>query len=141
MCNRQRIFVANFHSQGIFTARTIFFCNFTRKTIRIRQRIPSQRSIRTFLFEIWWLKFASEFSGRVSEFAFAFAAVSLRPPTVHSGVQSFPVFFLTFFRAPKKKGFSFFSCGATPSRTVPKTQPLEVAYSLHDRKVGQNNTH
>ena len=28
-------------------------------------RIPSQRSIRSFLFEIWWPKFASELPGRV----------------------------------------------------------------------------
>ena len=34
----------------------------------------------------------------------------------------------------KKKGFSFFSCGATPSGTVPKTQPLEVAFSLQERE-------
>ena len=42
---------------------------------------------------------------------------------------------LTFSRAPekKKKGFSFLSCGATPSRTVPKTQPLQVAFSLLER--------
>ena len=36
---------------------------------------------------------------------------------------------LTFFRAPQeetKKDFSLFSCGATPSRTVPKTQPLQL---------------
>ena len=33
----------------------------------------------SFLLEIWWLKFASEFSGR-SKIAFAFATVSLRPP-------------------------------------------------------------
>ena len=39
---------------------------------------------------------------------------------------------LTFFRA-RKKGFSFFPCGSTPSRTVPKTQPLEVAFSLLER--------
>ena len=37
------------------------------------------------------------------------------------------------FFARQKKGFSFFSCGATPSRTVPKTQPLEVAFSLLER--------
>ena len=41
--------------------------------------------------------------------------------------------FLTFFHAPEKKKFSFFSCGATPSRTVPKTQPLEVDFSLRER--------
>ena len=29
-------------------------------------------------------------------------------------------FSLTFFRAPEEKDFPFFSCGATPSRTVPK---------------------
>ena len=33
-------------------------------------------------------------------------------------------------REEKKKGFSLFSCGATPSRTVPETQPLQVAFSL-----------
>ena len=40
---------------------------------------------------------------------------------------------LTFFRAPEKKDFPFFSCGATPPRTVPKTQPLQVAFSLRER--------
>ena len=40
-------------------------CNFIRKTIRIRWRIPSQRLIRNFLFKIWSLKFASEFSARI----------------------------------------------------------------------------
>ena len=38
-----------------------------------------------------------------------------------------------FSRARKKKGFSFFSCVATPSRTVPKTQPLRIAFSLRER--------
>ena len=37
------------------------------------------------------------------------------------------------FSRARKKGFSFFSCGATPSRTVPKTQPLQVAFSLLER--------
>ena len=37
------------------------------------------------------------------------------------------------FSRARKKGFSFFSCGATSSRTVPKTQPLEVAFSLRER--------
>ena len=37
------------------------------------------------------------------------------------------------FSRARKKGFSFFSCGATPSRAVPKTQPLEVAFSLLER--------
>ena len=41
--------------------------------------------------------------------------------------------FLTFFLRTRKKGFSFFSCGATPSRTAPKTQPLQVAFSLRER--------
>ena len=40
---------------------------------------------------------------------------------------------LTFFRAPEKKDFSFFSCGVTPSRTGPKTQPLQVAFALRER--------
>ena len=41
---------------------------------------------------------------------------------------------LPFFCAPeKKKDFPFFACGATPSRTVNKTQPLEVAFSLQER--------
>ena len=35
-----------------------------------------------------------------------------------------------FFARQKK---FFFSCGATPSRTVPKTQPLQVAFSLRER--------
>ena len=70
-------FVASTHSQGISAARTKLG-NFIRKTILIRQRIPSQRLIRSILFEIWYRKFASEFPG-ASEFAFAFAAVSLRP--------------------------------------------------------------
>ena len=37
------------------------------------------------------------------------------------------------FFARQKKGFSFFSCGATPSRTVAKTQPLKVDFSLQER--------
>ena len=37
------------------------------------------------------------------------------------------------FSRAGKKGFSFFSCGATSSRTVPKTQPLQVAFSLRER--------
>ena len=37
------------------------------------------------------------------------------------------------FSRARKKGFSFFSCGATPSGTVPKTQPLQVAFSLPER--------
>ena len=43
-----------------------------------------------------------------------------------------PLLFSPFF-AHQKKGFSFFSCGATSSRTVPKTQPLQVAFSLRER--------
>ena len=38
-----------------------------------------------------------------------------------------------FFARQKKKGFSFFPCGATSSRTVPNTQPLQVAFSLRER--------
>ena len=37
------------------------------------------------------------------------------------------------FSRARKKGFSFFSFGATPSRTIPKTQPLQVAFSLWER--------
>ena len=37
------------------------------------------------------------------------------------------------FSRARKKGFSFFSCGVTPSRTVNKTQPLEVAFPLRER--------
>ena len=33
----------------------------------------------------------------------------------------------------QKKRIFLFSCGATPSRTVPKTQPLQVAFSLRER--------
>ena len=36
---------------------------------------------------------------------------------------------LSPFLLRQKKGFSFFSFGATPSRTVPKTQPLQVVFS------------
>ena len=36
-------------------------CRFIRRTIRICQRIPSQRLVRSFVFEIWCLKFAIEF--------------------------------------------------------------------------------
>ena len=49
--------VANFHSQGVSTVRMFFVAIPSAKTICNRQRIPSQRSIRSFLFEIWWLKF------------------------------------------------------------------------------------
>ena len=48
-----------------FPQRERIFRSFIRKSIRIRWRIPSQRLIRSFFFEIWWRKFASEFSGRV----------------------------------------------------------------------------
>ena len=41
------------------------FFRFIRRAIRIRLRILSRRFIRSFLLEIWWLKFASELSGRV----------------------------------------------------------------------------
>ena len=37
------------------------------------------------------------------------------------------------FLARQKKGFSFFSCGVTRSRAVPKTQPLQVAFSILER--------
>ena len=41
---------------------------------------------------------------------------------------------LTLSRAPEKqKGFSFLSCGATWSRTVPKTQRVRVAVSLLEK--------
>ena len=56
-------FVANFHSQEFLQRGRNFAI--IRKSIRIRNRIPSQCLIRNFLFEIWWLEFASEFSGRV----------------------------------------------------------------------------
>ena len=32
-----------------------------------------------------------------------------------------------------KKDFPFVSCGASPSRTVPQTQPVQVAFSLRER--------
>ena len=38
--------------------------------------------------------------------------------------------FSHLFSRARKKGFSFFARGATPSRTVPETQPLQVAFSL-----------
>ena len=37
------------------------------------------------------------------------------------------------FSHARNNGFSFLSCGSTPSRTVPKTQPLQVAFSLLER--------
>ena len=48
-----------------FPQRERDFGKFIRKTIRNRLRIPSQCLIRSYLFQIWWLKFASAFSGRV----------------------------------------------------------------------------
>ena len=48
-----------------FPQRGRNFQYFIRKTIRIRLRIPSQCLIRSLLFEIWCLKFASECLGRV----------------------------------------------------------------------------
>ena len=45
-----------------------------------------------------------------------------------------PKVYSPFFAHQKKRIFLFFSCGATPSGTVPKTQPLEVASSLQDRE-------
>ena len=38
-----------------------------------------------------------------------------------------------FFARQEKKKIFFLSCGATPSRTVPKTQPLQVAFSVLER--------
>ena len=38
-----------------------------------------------------------------------------------------------FFARQKKKDFPFFPGGATSSRTVPKTQPLQVAFALRER--------
>ena len=38
-----------------------------------------------------------------------------------------------FFCTPEIKDFPFFHCRATPSKTVPKTQFLEVAFSLLER--------
>ena len=59
------------------------------------------------------------------------ARVSLGQP---AGVWKRMVFLLAFSRAPeKKKDFPFFCCGATQSRTVPKTQPLQVAFSRLER--------
>ena len=40
---------------------------------------------------------------------------------------------LSPFFASQKKRIFLFSCGATSSRTVPKTQPLQVAFSLRER--------
>ena len=37
------------------------------------------------------------------------------------------------FFARQKKRIFLFSCGATPSRTVPKTKPLQVAFPLQER--------
>ena len=58
--------IANKLSQNLRTNRIMTKIeHFIRKTMCIRQRIPSQRLIRKFLFEIWCLTFASELSGRV----------------------------------------------------------------------------
>ena len=62
--NLQRILSHTFIRKD-FPQRGRNFHNFIRQTIRIRWRIPSQRRLRGFLFEMWWLQFASEFSGHV----------------------------------------------------------------------------
>ena len=53
--------------------------------------------------------------------------------TAYSGVFYLQLTISHLFSRASQKGFSFFSCGATPSRTVPKTQPLQVTFSLLER--------
>ena len=55
---RKRPFTRNFCSED-----KMFAISFAKPIAWLAN--PSQRLIRNFLFEIWWLKFASEFSGRV----------------------------------------------------------------------------
>ena len=58
----------------------------------------------------------------------------LNPPSQNSKVMDFLLnFYYSPFRAPEQKDFPFFPCGATLSRTVPETQPLQVAFSLLER--------
>ena len=56
--------VANVHSQVLSAAKTI------SSSFHLRNHSPLlankfQHLLRNFLFEIWWLKFASDFSGCV----------------------------------------------------------------------------
>ena len=57
--------VANFYSQTNSRSKDENFAILFAKPFAFALRIPSQRLIRNFSFEIWWLKFASAFSGRV----------------------------------------------------------------------------
>ena len=134
-------FVANF--QSFSAARTIFFHNFIRKSIRIRYRIPSQRLIRSFFFEIWWRKFASANFRGASEFAFAFAAVSLRPRFTQRltiDAQNLPTRFVVFLpnvcgsvaatlprSPPLNKGIVV--CRATPGHYTPAPREGLIAHS------------
>ena len=52
-------------------------------------------------------------------------ATSVAKLTSHS---EFTLRSLTFFHAPPKKGLPFFSCGATLSTTVPKTEPWRLPF-------------
>ena len=70
-------FVANFHSQGNCAVRTTFSQFHSQKNSHSLANSFVMLSSQ-FLSEIWRRTFANEFSG-ASEFAFAFAAVSLRP--------------------------------------------------------------
>ena len=57
-------FVANFHSQGISAARTNFLQFHSQDHSHSVANSFATRNSQ-LLVEIWWLKFASEFSGRV----------------------------------------------------------------------------
>ena len=70
------------------------------------------------------------FSGAIS-FCKRAALIKGAPPKSRGfSTELFCKFSHLFSRARKN---SFFSCGGTPSRTVPKTQPLQVAFSLLER--------
>ena len=62
-----------------------------------------------------------------------FASTFQSTPILESTPASFLGSYFGLFSRARRKGISFFSCGATPSRTVPQTQPLQVALSLLER--------
>ena len=92
------------------------------------------------IFPIFWLFFPIFWAGRFLCFSYLFPISGRRPETYSVAGQrglnssNIPSRKLAFSRAPEKikKRIFLFSCGA-PSRTVPKTQPLQVAFSLQER--------
>ena len=101
-------FVANVHSQGISPQRERFFSQF-HSQIHSHSLANSFATLNSqaFFFEIWWRKFASEFSGRVR------IRIRIRnciaATAVHSKLDA-PDFLDLFVTCVK----TFISCYSTP---------------------------